>query len=263
VATLDRLDGADFWGKPRTKHEILEFVSHAVFQNDPEGGKQKIDVLSAEPPLVVIREFLSDSMCDEIVRAASNSGEMTRSVVGTEQASSNTRTSSTVWLYENQCEVPCRNFAHLASRLSGLPAGNQENLQVVHYGPGQKFDIHTDHLDEFNEHGMSRLATCLLYLNTAESINGQELRFDIPKRGLSGGETWFPEFDAKVRPEKGTIVFWWNTLERPGSYGYDSNMYLNADNRSRHAGLPVLSGEKWVANRWMHPVDIGTGVRGY
>eukprot|EP00566_Odontella_aurita_P020869 CAMPEP_0113528242 /NCGR_PEP_ID=MMETSP0015_2-20120614/1738_1 /TAXON_ID=2838 /ORGANISM="Odontella" /LENGTH=356 /DNA_ID=CAMNT_0000426757 /DNA_START=52 /DNA_END=1122 /DNA_ORIENTATION=+ /assembly_acc=CAM_ASM_000160 len=250
-------NSSEFWGRPRTEMEIIDFVANAVFEDNPIEGKQNIFVLKAEPPLVVVRGMMSDEMCDEIIWSAVHSGDMERSRVGTDLEESNIRTSSTTWLRGNQCEIPSRTFAHRASRLSGLPPGNQENLQVVHYGPGQKFDIHTDHLNEFNDQGMARLATCLLYLNTAE------LKAMEGVKGLTGGETWFPEFDVKVKPERGSVVFWWNTLERPGSDGYDSDMYLHVDPRSRHAGLPVASGEKWVANRWIHPVDIGTGVRGY
>jgi len=30
----------------------------------------------------------------------------------------------------------------------------------------------------------------------------------------------------------------------------------------RHAGLPVGAGEKWVCNKWIHPIDFGAGVKG-
>jgi hypothetical protein len=39
-------------------------------------------------------------------------------------------------------------------------------------------------------------------------------------------------------------------------------MFLNVDKKLRHAGLPVLTGEKWIANRWIHPRNFGAGVRG-
>jgi hypothetical protein len=51
-------------------------------------------------------------------------------------------------------------------------------------------------------------------------------------------------------------------LEKPGVQGYDPLMFLRTDVRLRHAGLPVLAGEKWICNRWVHPIDFGAGVRG-
>jgi hypothetical protein len=49
-------------------------------------------------------------------------------------------------------------------------------------------------------------------------------------------------------------------VERPGSKDYDKDMFLNVDRKLRHAGLPVLSGEKWVANKWLHPLPFPSGV---
>jgi hypothetical protein len=82
-----------------------------------------------------------------------------------------------------------------------------------------------------------------------------------------GGETWFPGVvatdddesggEAHIAPTLGTAVFFWNTLEKPGSPGYQPRMDLHADERLRHAGLPVVQGEKWIANRWVHPIDVG------
>jgi hypothetical protein len=58
-----------------------------------------------------------------------------------------------------------------------------------------------------------------------------------------------------------TAVFFFNTRERPGMEGYDPEMFLNVDLKMRHAGLPVLEGEKWICNRWNHPIEYGAGVR--
>jgi prolyl 4-hydroxylase len=79
---------------------------------------------------------------------------------------------------------------------------------------------------------------------------------------FTGGETLFPEFKTAVQPKKGSCLFFWNALERPGSPNYDRDMFLNVDIKLRHAGLPVLSGVKWVANRWIHPKNFKANVRG-
>jgi hypothetical protein len=85
----------------------------------------------------------------------------------------------------------------------------------------------------------------------------------------SGGETWFPEIlqdgsenEVKVEPMVGSAIFFFNTMEKPGSTDYSPEMFLRVDKRLRHAGLPVGDGEKWICNRWVHPVDLGAGVRG-
>lgn len=49
-----------------------------------------------------------------------------------------------------------------------------------------------------------------------------------------GGATAFPMLKRAVLPKKGTAVFWWN-LHASGE----------RDLRTKHAGCPVLVGNKW------------------
>jgi len=53
---------------------------------------------------------------------------------------------------------------------------------------------------------------------------------------FTGGETMFPEFHAAIQPMKGSALFFFNTLERPGSMNYNADMFLNVDRKLRHAG---------------------------
>ena len=189
---------------------------------------------------------------------------MTQSTMGVSQQISESRTSSTLWLHEHECEKPLRNIAGKVSRLVGLDASHMENLQVVKYEEGQKFDVHTDHLDCFNDLEVKgRLATCLIYLNSSSSGDSGGRSGDSSDGGdFRGGCTHFPEFETYVFPKQGRAVFWFNTIEKPGSDGYYDDMFLNVDLRSRHSGEPVYGGEKWVCNRWIHPVPLKHGVRG-
>lgn len=236
---------SSFWGCERSAEEIILFVTDTMLSVDPSLSP-RVEVASSEPPLVIMHNFIPPGDCSVILDAAKEQ-EMKRSTMGASQQVTEERTSSTAWLAESLCEGPLRRLAEKTSRICQLPPSHMENLQVVKYQPGQEFQLHTDHLDSFNDlECRGRLATCLMYL-------------DSPTRG---GETCFPEFNVKVPPTTGTAVFFWNTLERPGMKGYDPNMFLHVDVKLRHAGLPVLEGEKWVGNRWFHPIDYGAGVRG-
>ncbi|CAF4585666.1 unnamed protein product, partial [Rotaria socialis] len=56
-----------------------------------------------------------------------------------------------------------------------------------------------------------------------------------------GGATAFPLFGGYITPKKGSTLFWYN-LHASGE----------ADYRTLHAACPVLIGNKWVANKWIH-----------
>lgn len=242
--------GHEFWRKERSHEEVKSHFRACLVEIDfGSGVESTVDVISAEPPLVVVHNFLSKTMCEDIVQTAQNTENFKRSTLGPQQTMSSSRTSSTVWLKDEECQGPLRLIAEKVSSISGLPPSHMENLQVVRYQPGQQFDIHTDHNDSFNDlECRGRLATCLIYLVE-------------PDRG---GETSFPGLDGEVAisPTQGSALFFWNTVQKPGSNDYSPTMFLNADVRMRHAGLPVELGEKWVCNRWIHPIDFGKGVRG-
>ena len=107
---------------------------------------------------------------------------------------------------------------------------NAEDMQVVHYENGQKYDPHHDW--GVSGYPESRFITLLLYLT------------DKPA-GNSGGETAFPKADngrgIKVHPGKGSAVLFYNLLEDG-----------NGDDLALHAALPVKDGhEKFLANWWL------------
>lgn len=70
----------------------------------------------------------------------------------------------------------------------------------------------------------NRIATVLIYLSTVD-----------------GGATVFPHIGVRVEPRAGQAVFWHN-LDESGQ----------PIPRTLHAACPVISGSKWVANKWIH-----------
>jgi prolyl 4-hydroxylase len=96
-----------------------------------------------------------------------------------------------------------------------------EPLTVLRYAPGQQYRPHLDILpDQSNQ----RIRTAILYLN----------------HNYAGGRTVFPLLDLEVTPGIGDLLVFDNVGAADAS-----------DPRSRHAGLPVASGTKWIATRWI------------
>lgn len=96
-----------------------------------------------------------------------------------------------------------------------------EPLTVLRYGPGQQY---RPHLDTLPNPANQRILTAILYLN----------------EGYRGGETVFPLLDVKIVPRTGDLLVFEN-VDAQGA----------PEPRSRHAGLPVISGTKWIATRWI------------
>ena len=102
-----------------------------------------------------------------------------------------------------------------------------EPLHILRYRPGQQYRPHHD-AHAFAPLEKRRIATALLYLNDA----------------YEGGETGFPELGITVRGQVGDLLIFHN-LDAEGL----------PDPRMIHAGLPITSGEKWLATRWIRSSD--------
>lgn len=96
-----------------------------------------------------------------------------------------------------------------------------EPLHMLRYAPGQEYK---PHLDAIPGAANQRVLTVLVYLND----------------GYKGGETDFPELGIAIGGAAGDALMFRNT-EADG----------RADPRTRHSGLPVTSGTKWLATRWI------------
>ncbi|MBL0916146.1 MAG: 2OG-Fe(II) oxygenase [Sphingopyxis sp.] len=104
---------------------------------------------------------------------------------------------------------------------TGTDADRGEPLVVLRYEPGQQYRLHHDCLPgESNQ----RETTAIVYLND----------------DYDGGETVFPTVDITIKGSTGDALSFANTLP-------DGRV----DERSRHAGQPVVRGSKWICTRWI------------
>lgn len=105
---------------------------------------------------------------------------------------------------------------------SGSDAAQGEAMQILRYQPGQQYRAHYDFNPTLDN---QRVLTALAYLN----------------HDYKGGETAFVKTGLKVRGRKGDVIIFRNTLD-------DTAL----DPMSEHCGVPVLSGTKFLASRWIH-----------
>lgn len=138
------------------------------------------------------------------------------------------RTSSNAWI--TSINPVSKRLEQRISAMTGLSMVTAESLQISNYGVGGEYQLHYDTLGDkvkYTEHPEfgDRIATFMFYLSDVKS----------------GGSTVFPFLGLSVKPQKGSAVFWYNLM--PSG---------TRDARTMHASCPVLYGNKWVVNKWIH-----------
>ncbi len=215
----------------RTKHPEAPSVhidGHTI------GISLSVDV----PPVRVLEGLLDDTECSELIELAQPRLQraLTVDVNGREQVDQR-RTSEGMFFTINELPLVGRIEQRLALLL-GVPVIHGEGLQILHYLPGQEYEPHFDWFDPeqpgfdtITRAGGQRIASVVMYLNTPER----------------GGGTAFPELGLTVTARRGSAVY----------FAYESG-----DQGSLHAGLPVQSGEKWIATKWLRERPYRDPARG-
>ncbi|KAM9852877.1 prolyl 4-hydroxylase subunit alpha-3 [Aulostomus maculatus] len=189
------------------------------------------EVLSLQPYVALYHNFITDAETEDIKRLAQPG--LRRSVVATgeKQATADYRISKSAWLKGSGHSI-VEKLDQRISMLTGLNVTHPyaEYLQVVNYGIGGHYEPHFDHATSpsspvFKLKTGNRVATFMIYLSSVEA----------------GGSTAFIYANFSVPVMEKSAIFWWN-LHRNGQ-GNDDTL---------HAGCPVLIGDKWVANKWIH-----------
>jgi len=233
--------------KEEMRRDTDEPVAFAEYR-EPGALNLTIKAMSCAPRAFAIEGFLSDAEAEHIKDNVRTKHSLERST--TNGHKSETRTSSTTWI--NRAEDPVLDsiFRRVADVLridealfrDRLPderpdmptrARINEDLQIVHYGKGQEYTAHHDFAyPTGHPDSPSRSINLCMYLN------------DVP----AGGQTSFPRWrnaettsGLDVTPKKGMAMIF-----------YMVNPDGNLDDLTHHAALPVIEGEKWFSNLWIH-----------
>ena len=192
--------------------------------------------LSASPRVSLLKRLFTIDECDHLVNIArpflKPSKVITKSG-GIETDIQRTSEESPIWVQIRDLVV--YRVEERMHELSQTPMAHGEPIMVLHYGTGMEYRPHVDYFDPDTGHmkeqlsrGGQRIATIITYLSSVES----------------GGSTDFPKANISIAPIKGDAVMFFNVLEN-GS----------PDPLTKHAGTPVIEGDKWLATRWIRERD--------
>ncbi|NXD11245.1 P4HA3 hydroxylase, partial [Nothocercus nigrocapillus] len=191
----------------------------------------KRETLGLRPFVALYHDFVSDAEAEAIKALAGP--RLQRSVVasGEQQQKAEYRISKSAWLKDTADPAVAALERRIAA-VTGLDvrAPYAEYLQVVNYGLGGHYEPHFDHATSrksplYRMNSGNRIATVMIYLSSVEA----------------GGSTAFIHANVSVPVVKNAALFWWN-LRRSGE----------GDGATLHGACPVLAGDKWVANKWIH-----------
>ncbi len=168
---------------------------------------------------------LTPAECDRIIASATPRLERSKTLAGV----SSVRTSEQAWIQHADADVGdlVERIRARASQLVGIYREDLfEQLQVVRYVPGQEYRPHHD--------------ACVAECSGAQRIHRRATLLVYLTDDFEAGATYFPKIDARFKPKRGDAVLFYNADAATG--------VLDA---SLHAGEPVSSGTKWVANMWV------------
>lgn len=266
------------FGPPHHLHQ-LQVRGDSLSLPRSDGLSYQLQRLASNPPIFLLKNFLSELDCQEIMQAAAR--EMNPAETTEGDGNVLRRNCRVAWLDNDTDTLPLiktmgRTTGNLllTNEVKGCPKAGCEKLQVLHYfDPGGEFVLHHD--------GVSRVLTVIYYLN-----------------GVAG--TWFPLADKEdlspipqnrdeallyaqdcVPGRDGVLVAGRQSPLRNGAknentvivdagdcvafYNYHTVQEEGdaANWQSLHAGLPTTEreGEKWIANHWMHAPSLFRNVK--
>lgn len=204
----------------------MDTLSVSTSEVHHHGRTIQLEPVLHDPKILQMHGILSAEEAEAIVTAAHESNKLKRSqVVGL--GASDGRTSHSCSL---SAKLPVvRNLILRASAIVGIPPNHAEPLAVLRYEAGGQYRAHYDFFNcdgpKYHEKmasGGQRVVSVVCYLRCP----------------TEGGSTAFPTLGKSFAPAVGGAVAWWNLTDGL------------PDQRTLHAGQPVLSGEKWICTVW-------------
>lgn len=226
-------------------HELPKNVQYdKEFSWMPRDIKEKngvrVEYLNMNPVVAILHNIISLENCQIVIDAYKNDDRITRATVHNKDDQENNcrsvskeRTNSLMHLQYQEDPI-ITNLEKTIADVTGIPIENGESCQLLYYQTDQEYTPHDDFFHyqspatRINECGQ-RIATVVTYLSNVEE----------------GGGTHFPNLNITVPAVAGTAVY----FEYTDSNGMSTTL-------CRHAGLPVIRGEKWAVSKWLRMKQI-------
>ena len=172
-------------------------------------------------------QFLTETERKYILQTAE---PMFRKSTVVNESMPNVRQSYTAWLPKTDSTI--KSIIQRVCDITNIPFENAEKVQVVKYDPNGYYKPHYDascddrkECVEFEKNGGQRVLTMIIYLND----------------DYEGGHTHFPRLDTKYKLASCDALLFYS-LEQNGNKCHPLSL---------HAGTPVISGHKYIANIWL------------
>uniref|UniRef100_A0A336MJ21 procollagen-proline 4-dioxygenase n=1 Tax=Culicoides sonorensis TaxID=179676 RepID=A0A336MJ21_CULSO len=185
----------------------------------------KLEILNEVPFIAQYYDVISDSEIAVLKELATPN--LTDSAVYNDGAYErlSSRISKIQWLLEDEHPL-LKTLSRRIEDMTALSAEYSEPLQIASYGIGGHYVPHYDWFGYRRDvPERDRIATLMFYMSEVQQ----------------GGGTAFTRAHVLVKPVKGSAAMWYN-LYKDGE----------GDESTFHGACPVLVGQKWAANKWLH-----------
>ena len=211
-------------------------MTHLVTINRKSVKRAGGRFLSEDPLVCVVDDFLTPDECAHFRQLGEGRLKRAKVAGGPTADVSDVRTNFNCWI-EHRETLKTRTVSSKIAKLLGMPREHAEKFQLIHYPVSTEYQPHMDTFDPFRDEGKpyfarggQRLVTALAYLNDVED----------------GGATEFVEMDLQVAAKAGRLLIFYNCGEGT----------TTPHPKARHAGTPVLQGEKWAFNLWFREAPV-------
>uniref|UniRef100_A0A5B6YL38 procollagen-proline 4-dioxygenase n=1 Tax=Davidia involucrata TaxID=16924 RepID=A0A5B6YL38_DAVIN len=202
-------------------------------------------VLSWKPRALYFPAFATAEQCQSIIKMAKVHLAPSNLALRKGETAENTkgiRTSSGMFISASEDKSGTLDLIEeKIARATMIPRTHGEAFNVLRYEVGQRYNSHYDAFNpaEYGQQKSQRIASFLLYLSDVEE--GGETMFPF-ENGLKMDENYDYRkcIGLKVKPRRGDGLLFYSLFPNG-----------TIDPTSLHGSCPVITGEKWVATKWI------------